>query len=224
LPGAADSALLTETARHLALWMSYEDTIRVGDLKTRATRFDRVGDEVRVQDDQVLQIHEFMHPRLEEICDTLPAAWGRWLARSGLPRRMVERAASKGRVVKTTSLRGFVLLYGLAGLRRWRRGTLRYAIENERIERWLARIESAARSNPQLAAEVAMCQRLVKGYGDTHARGLRNYETLMAAVDRAGAALAPATLRELRDAALRDEHGEQLRAALARHAGLKEAA
>ena len=40
----------------------------------------------------------------------------------------------------------------------------------------------------------------------------------MAAVRRAGAALAPATLRELRDAALADEHGRQLRAALARHA------
>jgi indolepyruvate ferredoxin oxidoreductase beta subunit len=224
LAGASDSPLLSETARHLALWMSYEDTIRVADLKTRASRFERVGAEVRAQGDQVLQIHEFMHPRLEEICDTLPAALGRWLARSGLPRRLVERLADKGRVIKTTSLRGFALLYALAGLRRWRRGTLRYAIENERIEHWLARIEVAARINPQLAVEVASCQRLVKGYGDTHARGWRNYETLMAAVDRAGAALAPATLRELRDAALRDEHGEQLRATLARYVDLKEAA
>ena len=137
---------------------------------------------------------------------------------------MVARVASKGRVVKTTSLGGFVLLYGLASLRRWRRSTLRYAIENERIERWLARIEATAKLNPQLAAEVASCQRLVKGYGDTHARGLSNFETLMAALDRAGTTMAPATLRELRDAALRDEHGDALRATLAQHAGLKEAA
>ena len=40
----------------------------------------------------------------------------------------------------------------------------------------------------------------------------------MAAVQRAGAALAPATLRELRDAALADEHGHKLQAALAQHA------
>ena len=39
--------LLAETARHLALWMTYEDTIRVADLKTRATRFERVRGEVR---------------------------------------------------------------------------------------------------------------------------------------------------------------------------------
>ena len=72
--------------------------------------------------------------------------------------------------------------------------------------------------NPALAVEIAECQRLVKGYSDTHERGLRNYEMLMAAVERAGARLAPATLRELRDAALADEHGNKLRAALAQHA------
>jgi indolepyruvate ferredoxin oxidoreductase, beta subunit len=223
-PGGADGALLADTARHLALWMSYEDTIRVADLKTRASRFARVEGEVKRQPGQLLAIHEYMHPRLQEICETLPAALGRWLLGSGAPRRFVERFTRTGRVVDTTSLRGFGLLWCLAGLRRWRRGTLRYAQENTRIERWLARIEHAARFNAQLAAEIAQCQRLVKGYGDTHERGLRNYETLMAAVDAAGASLAPAALRELRDAALADEHGTQLRAALARHALVKEAA
>jgi indolepyruvate ferredoxin oxidoreductase, beta subunit len=218
LPAAGEPLLLQESARHLALWMSYEDTIRVAELKTRATRFERVAGEVRVTGDQVLSIHEFMHPRLEEICDSLPAGLGRWLAGSGWPRRLAERFTRKGRVVATSSLPGFLMLYLVAGMKRWRRGTLRYAAETERIERWLAQIEQAAAINPRLAVEVARCQRLVKGYGDTHERGLRNFESLMAAVQRAGTALAPATLRELRDAALADEHGEQLRATLARHA------
>jgi indolepyruvate ferredoxin oxidoreductase, beta subunit len=218
LPAQGEPLLLQESARHLALWMSYEDTIRVAELKTRATRFERVRGEVRVKDDQVLAIHEFMHPRLEEICDTLPARLGRWLAGSGWPRRLVERFTRKGRVVATSSLRGFLMLYLVAGMKRWRRGTLRYAAETQRIERWLAQIAQAAAFNPRLAVEVAQCQRLVKGYGDTHARGLQNFESVMAAVQRAGAALAPATLRELRDAALADEHGDQLRATLARHA------
>jgi indolepyruvate ferredoxin oxidoreductase, beta subunit len=222
-----DLQLLTETARHLALWMSYEDTVRVAELKTRASRFERVSSEVHVQQDQLLDINEFMHPRLQEICDTLPAGLGRWLASSGWPRRLVERATSKGRVVTTSSLGGFLLLYTLAGLKRWRRGSLRFQAENQRIEAWLARIAAAAVLNPQLATEVAQCQRLVKGYGDTHERGVRNYETLMEAVQRAGARLAPASLRELRDAALADEAGTQLRAALERlslHAPLKQAA
>jgi indolepyruvate ferredoxin oxidoreductase beta subunit len=40
----------------------------------------------------------------------------------------------------------------------------------------------------------------------------------MAAVQKGGAALAPATVRELRDAALADEHGQGLALALQRHA------
>jgi len=218
LPADGEPLLLQETARYLALWMSYEDTIRVAELKTRGTRFDRVRDEVRAGGEQLLVINEFMHPRLQEICEALPSRIGRWLEGSGWPRRLVERFTQKGRVVATSSLRGFLLLYAVAGMKRWRRGTQRFEAETQRIEQWLTQIAQAAAANPKLAVEVARCQRLVKGYSDTHARGLRNFEALMAAVQRAGAALAPATLRELRDAALADEHGDKLRATLARHA------
>ncbi len=218
LPHDGDGRLLRETARHLALWMSYEDTARVAALKTRATRFDRVRAETRLADGQVLAINEYMHPRLQEICETLPAGFGRWLMASSLPRKWVESLTRRGRVIQTSSLHGYLLLRTVAACKRWRRSTLRYADENRRIEEWLRRIADAAARNPALAVEVAQCQRLVKGYSDTHERGLRNYDTLMAALQRAGAALAPATLRELRDAALADEHGHQLQAALARHA------
>ncbi|CAB3801736.1 hypothetical protein LMG28688_05428 [Paraburkholderia caffeinitolerans] len=210
--------LLRETARHLALWMSYEDTIRVADLKTRASRFERVRGEVRAQPDQLLAINEFMHPRIEEICETLPAGIGRWLARPHAVHRLVERHTKAGRVIKTSSLRGYLVLHAVARLRGMRRRTLRYELETARIEAWLQQIVQSAQHNPALAVEVAQCQRLVKGYSDTHARGLANYQTLMGAVVHAGARLAPATLRELRDAALADEHGHKLRAALARHA------
>jgi indolepyruvate ferredoxin oxidoreductase beta subunit len=218
LAAKGETPLLVETARYLALWMSYEDTIRVAQLKTRATRFDRVGAEVRLQPGQLLGIKEFMHPRFQEICETLPAGLGKWLSNSGWPRRLLERFTREGRIVTTSSLGGFLMLYAMASIKRWRRGSLRHAAENQRIEEWLAHIQDAAAINPQLATEVAQCQRLVKGYSDTHARGLRNYETLMAAVRTGGARVAPATVRELRDAALADEHGDKLRIALGRHA------
>ncbi|MBT2324417.1 indolepyruvate oxidoreductase subunit beta family protein [Variovorax paradoxus] len=218
LPSRDEHRLLRETARHLALWMSYEDTARVAALKTRASRFERVRGEARVQDGQVFSINEYMHPRLQEICETLPGGLGRWLMDSKLPRKLVERLTQKGRVIQTSSLRGYLMLSTVAAMKRWRRSTLRYAEENRRIEEWLQRIAATAASHPELAVELAQCQRLVKGYSDTHERGLRNYDTLMAAFQRAGAALAPATLRELRDAALADEHGHKLRAALAAHA------
>ncbi|MEY4711345.1 MAG: hypothetical protein RIS88_795 [Pseudomonadota bacterium] len=214
-----DPQLLSETARHLALWMSYEDTIRVADLKTRATRFERVANEVKLAPGQQLSIHEFMHPRLQEICETLPAPIGRWLANSGAPRRLLERLTRKGRIVDTTSLGGFLLLYVLAGMKRWRRGNLRHAAEMARIGQWLERVRAWARTHPQIALEVAQCQRLVKGYSDTHERGLRNFNTVMSVLDRAGATMTPADLRELREAALADEHGHKLREALARHPG-----
>ena len=218
MPGDRDIKLVNETARHLALWMTYEDTIRVAQLKTRASRFERVRGEVRVRDDQMLAINEYMNPRLQEICETLPAAFGRWLLASGWPRRLVERFTQRGRVITTSSLRGFLMLYTVAGMKRWRRSTLRFEQENALIEQWLRLIESAAATNPQLAIEVAQCQRLVKGYSDTHERGLRNYETLIGVVQTAGVTLAPATLRELRDAALADERGDKLRATLTRYA------
>ena len=209
--------MLEETARHLALWMSYEDTIRVADLKTRDSRFERVRGEVRATDQQLLAIDEYLHPRLQEIADTLPAGLGRWLLASGAPRRWVEHWAARGRTVTTSSLRGFVQLWVVAGLRRWRRSTLRFETENARIEAWLADVARVAPQQPELAAEIARCQRLVKGYGDTHERGWRNFERVMAALRRQ-AGLAPAVVRELREAALADEQGRQLDAALARHA------
>jgi indolepyruvate ferredoxin oxidoreductase beta subunit len=211
-----DPLLCSETARHLALWMSYEDTVRVADLKTRATRFERVRGEVRVNDQQLLQISEFMHPRLQEICETLPASLGRWLQNSGAPRAWIERFTAKGRIVQTSRLSGFLLLYTLAGLRRWRRGSLRYALENARIEAWLRAIHAVAPSDPALAVEIARCQRLVKGYSDTYERGLRNFERVMSAAPRlASRADAAPALSRLREAALADEHGKALDSAWA---------
>ncbi len=207
-----DDTLHAELARHLALWMAYEDTIRVADLKTRDTRLARVRGEVRADAAQPVSIEEYLHPRLEEICDTLPAAIGAWLLRSGWPRRAVERWTARGRVVRTNSVRGYLLLSFLASLRRWRRSTLRFQVENAHIETWLRDIAKAP--GAALALEIVRCQRLVKGYGDTHARGWRNFERLRDVWQRRGRDLAPATLRELVDAALADEEGRRLDAAL----------
>ncbi len=215
-PGS--QALNLEVARHLALWMSYEDTIRVADLKTRGTRFERVRSEVKAAAGQVLAINEYMHPRLQEIADTLPAGLGRWLLASNWPRRVVARLAAKGRVVMTSSLRGFLMLRGVAGLQRWRRGTLRFAHEDQRIEAWLADVRQVAAQDLPLAVEVARSQGLVKGYGDTHERGLRNYAALRNARLSGGARVTAGVLAELRQAALADEHGKALQAALLKHA------
>ncbi|MDB5934512.1 MAG: putative indolepyruvate ferredoxin beta subunit oxidoreductase protein [Massilia sp.] len=205
--------LLDETARYLALWMSYEDTIRVADLKTRRSRFDRVRQEIGAAEAQVMQINEFMHPRVEEIADTMPAALGRWLLATGWARALVHRFAHKGRVIQTTSLRGYLLLYCIASLKGMRRKSLRFQAEHAKIGEWLGHIEAHAGADYALALEVAESQRLVKGYGDTHVRGTRNFDTLMAALPalRKGGDGA-SRLRRLREAALADDSGGQLAA------------
>ncbi|MDX7998031.1 indolepyruvate oxidoreductase subunit beta family protein [Xenorhabdus sp. Reich] len=214
-----DERLLRETARHLALWMTYEDIIRIADLKIRASRFERVRKEVRVRNDQLVEINEFLHPRLEEVCDTLPVFIGRWLSRPHFVNRMLAKLLSRGRVITTSSIPGYLLLHMLASWRRIRRRTLRFHCETERIEGWLRRIVTAAKRNPDLALEIAQCQRLIKGYGDTHIRGLRNFQTLMEIVDHHLPYLTPANLSQLREAALADEHGNQLRECI-RHLSL----
>lgn len=214
---AAQPQVLEDVARHLALWMSYEDTIRVADLKIRDTRFARVRAEVRAAAGQIVAIDEYLHPRVQEIADSLPAGPGRWLLESVRPRRWVERWAGRGRVVTTSSLRGYLQLWLVAALKPWRRSTLRYATENARIESWLAEIAAVAATQPELAVEIARCQRLVKGYGDTHERGWRHFERVMSGL-KSRSGLAPAVVRELREAALADDQGRALDAALSRHA------
>jgi indolepyruvate ferredoxin oxidoreductase, beta subunit len=210
-----EGSLTEATARSLALWMTFEDTIRVADLKTRPTRFARVRDEIRADPGQLFGITEFMKPRVTEIAGTLPAGLGRWVLRSPGVSGLLTRWTG-GKQIRTGTVTGFLMLHILGGLKRWRRGTLRFHEENERIELWLGRIERLAATNYALAVELARAQRLVKGYGDTHERGWRNFSALVDKLDE----LAPrsdgaAVFARLQSAALADEEGKALARELA---------
>jgi indolepyruvate ferredoxin oxidoreductase, beta subunit len=210
-----DRALTRETARHLALWMSYEDTIRVADLKTRRSRVARVHEEIRALPDQVVHVTEFMHPRLQEICEIMPAWAGRHVLRSKALSSLLSPLFRKGRHVTSTRLGWFLALHVIAGLRPWRRGTLRYRQEQARIEAWLSLARDAAKSDTAAALELVLSQGLIKGYGDTFARGLRNFDALLSAYRKFGSQPdCAAILRDLRSAALKDEEGHALSAAL----------
>jgi indolepyruvate ferredoxin oxidoreductase beta subunit len=214
--GAEGLHLMEEVARQLALGMAYEDTVRVAELKIRPSRFARVREEVRLAEGQILEIAEFMHPRTQEIADTLPAPLGRFILRTGWLRRLIDRFTASGRRVKTTSLHGFLLLYLVASLKPLRRRSLRYAGEQRALQDWLDAVRRTAQTDWALAAEVAACRNMVKGYGDTHERGRARFDELMATLpllsarpDAAGA------LAKLRKAANADESGAALTAAIA---------
>jgi indolepyruvate ferredoxin oxidoreductase, beta subunit len=210
-----ERALTAAVARSLALWMTFEDTIRVADLKTRAARFARVREEIRAAPEQLFGITEFMKPRVVEIAGTLPAALGARVLRSPGAVRMLGRWTG-GKRVRTGTIGGFLLLYLLGGLKRWRRGTLRYREENARIESWLGRIERLAPAHYGLAVELARAQRLIKGYGETHERGWKNFSTLTSRLDALAArADGAAVMARLHEAALADEEGKALAQQLA---------
>jgi len=216
-PDAARQRFAEALAAGLALWMSYEDTIRVADLKIRRERFARCREEVRAGKKEIVYLTEFMHPRIEEVADTLPAAAGRWLLSSAFTKSLLNRFVLRERKISTSKIGGFLLLYGLAKLRRFRRVTYRFEVEQARIERWLGVLAEAAARDVEFATEIALCQNLIKGYGDTHARGWRNFERIMQVVERHEAVPNPAArVRELREAALADEQGERLEASLSR--------
>lgn len=211
LTGDADWTLTREVARYLALWMAYEDVIRVADLKTRGSRLARVLTEAQGKPDQIVHVTEFMHPRFEELCDTLPRWLGARAIASDRARRWIAPLLERDRTITTSKPGGFLTLFLLARLRRFRRGTYRFAIEAERIHAWLATALNAARTDLALGTEVIRCQRLVKGYGDTHSRGLHNFATIMrmlpALAERRDGADA---VRALREAALKDDEGHAL--------------
>ncbi len=211
-----DALLTTETARHLALWMTYEDTVRVAQAKIQPDRLQRIRAEAGARPGQIVHVVEFLHPRLEEVCDSLPAGLGRWILGTAPVRRVVEFFCRKGRKIRTTSLPGFLMLYAIAGLRPIRRRLLRHGREMSAIKAWLGTIQRVAGADYALAVEIARCQRLVKGYGDTHARGLGNFNAIMGRLDAVQSTAQPtATLKQLCAAALADEHGMEFKKALA---------
>lgn len=216
--GSAD--LLRETARHLAVRMSFEDVIRVAQAKTSAERVARVRSEVRAKDHEPLAITEHFKPGIEEIAAVLPPGPARRLLAWG------ERTGRLGKTyfsmhVRTTTILGFARLRLVAGLRWWRPRTFRYVEEQAEIERWLQQIRAASRLGGDLAREIAELARLIKGYGDTYKRGLGNYRRISDEVIAPALAgrLSPRTAADAvanaRVAALADPEGETLSKTLA---------
>ncbi len=215
--GDGSQRLLTEVARYLALGMAYEDTIRVAELKIRAARFDRVAAEVKVEAGQALRVAEFLHPRPQEIAESVPAWFGRFLTRNFIAKRIVGRLTREGRIVETTSLRGFLLMYAVASLKPRRRSSMRYAAEQASLEAWLQLVTDTASRDYGLAVEIAECRNLVKGYGDTHDRGTAKYERILGLVPTLAGHTDPARhVALLRKAALADEDPATLETAIER--------
>ena len=212
-----DFATTRAAARYLALWMAFDDIVRVADLKCRASRLLRVRAEVQADEHELVRLYEHFKPGLPELAALLPDRMANALI------RWDRRRASLGKPplalalkIGTHTVLGFAALRVLSGLKGMRRRGSRFGAEQLMIERWLAGIENGARAHPQLGLELAECGRLVKGYGTTNERGKENLlhvlDHLAGAAPFAAPFATPAlraeAIRAARVAALADDAGK----------------
>ena len=199
--------------------MAFDDIVRVAELKSRASRFERVRRETQAAPDELLRLHEHFKPGVPEFAALLPLRWAEAL------QRWAARRVARGREpwalplkIASHTVAGLLALRTLAALKGQRRRGSRFAVEQALIERWLAAIEAGSREHPALGLEIARCGRLIKGYGSTNERGKHNLLHLidhLATSPAAGDASARTqALAKARSAALADEAGKGLDQAL----------
>jgi indolepyruvate ferredoxin oxidoreductase beta subunit len=214
-PGG-EAELTREAARHVALWMAYQDTIQVAQQKLRQGRMARIRNEAKIRDEQLFEVREYLHPQIDEIIDTLPTWLGHPLSRSNAFRKLVHVTTHKGMVLNTSSVTGQTLLTILARTRPLRPRSVRFVREQEEIDRWMNRALVVAPTDQALAIEIVKLQHVLKGYGSTYEHGGESFALLMAAADTLeGTPDAGPRLAALHDAALADESGDKLQEELA---------
>jgi indolepyruvate ferredoxin oxidoreductase beta subunit len=183
---AGNAEVAAHVARYLALWMTYEDAIRVADLKTRAERFARIRNEAKTPG-AVVDVVDYLKPDLDEIYGILPyalvAPFARWAER-----RWPHGRPAIAQHVRTTTVLGFLRVWLLARLRRLRPISYRARQERARMTQWLEAVRQCAAWDAGLACEVAHAGQLVKGYGDVRRRMCAHLDRLLALVLGAAAA------------------------------------
>jgi indolepyruvate ferredoxin oxidoreductase beta subunit len=211
-----------EAARFVASWMAFDDIVRVADLKSRASRLARVRDEVRAGTGDVLRVYDHFKPGIPEVAALLPSGLARALKRWDA-RRIAAGREPLGWPIKLPvhTVAGLAVLRLLASLKWLRRHGDRFVAEQRGIDQWLAAVESGLRRDWALGHEIALCGRLVKGYGATNERGkeslLHMMTTLVDAQGFASDRERAAAIRAAREAALADDAGKALDAALVSH-------
>jgi hypothetical protein len=163
-----DDAMLGEIARLMALRMSYEDPIRIaqlklGEMETGEWRVAATGD-----------VRKF---RMDELVGALPAAVADPVldvcARVGWTHRPVSISYS------TASRLGIRRLKIEAALRRWRLFSVRYAEERAWVERWLHMIGRSLIKQPQAASAMVQTATMIAGYGDVYRQGLADWHAII---------------------------------------------
>jgi hypothetical protein len=165
-----DDAMLDEIARLMAMRMSYEDPIRIAQLKLG--EIENIAGHSRVV--ATGDIRKF---RMDELVGALPAAVADPVldvcARLSWTHRPVTISYS------TASRWGMRRLKIEASLRRWRLFSVRYAEERIWVERWLHMIGRSLVKQPQAASAMVQTATMIQGYGDVYRQGLADWHAII---------------------------------------------
>ena len=165
-----DDAMFGEIARLMTLRMSYEDPIRIAQL--RLAEFESGAGDPRTQSTD--DIRKF---RLDELIGALPAL---------VAEPVLDALEWVGWAHKPVSIRfstrsrwGIRRLKIEASLRRWRLFSVRYAKERAWVERWLHMISRSLAKQPKAASAMVQTATLIQGYGDAYRQGLSDWHAII---------------------------------------------
>ena len=161
-----NDAMLGEIARLTAMRMSYQDPIRLAQLKLAELEAGGAPS------------HDVRRFRFDELIGALPAVvaepvldtfeWLGWEVRRRVPIRFSTRSRWGIRRLKIE-----------AGLRRWRLFSVRYAKERVWVERWLHMIDRSLTKQPRAASAMVQTATMVQGYGDAYRQGLADWHAII---------------------------------------------
>jgi hypothetical protein len=162
-----DDAMLGDIARLMAVRMSYEDPIRIAQLKLAEHEGhpDATGS---------VDVRKF---QLDELIGALPAAVAEYILDAlewiGWTHKNVSIRFS------TASRLGIRRLRIEAGLRRWRLFSVRYTKERVWVERWLHMIDRSLTKQPQAAPAMIHTATMIVGYGDVYRQGMADWNAII---------------------------------------------
>jgi hypothetical protein len=165
-----DEAMFAEIARLMARRMSYDDPIRIAQLKL--AEWEAASGNRRLLPGDM--IGKF---RLDELIGALPAAVAEpvldaleWVGWTHMPVSIRFSARSRWGVRR---------LRIEAGLRRWRLFSVRYAKERVWVERWLHMISRSLDKQPAAAPAMVRTATMISGYGAPYRHGLADWHAII---------------------------------------------
>jgi hypothetical protein len=160
-----DAAMFSEIARLMAMRMSYQDPIRIAQLKLL---------ENEGQGEPTGDRRKF---RIDELVGALPAVVAEpvldvleWVDWTHAPVSIRFSAASRW---------GIRRLKIEAALKRWRLFSVRYPKERVWVERWLHMIDRSLTKQPQAAFAIIQTATMIEGYGSVYRHGLADWHAII---------------------------------------------